>query len=367
MLWRASPWSVAGTSVDRDDRPAALGVHLYERTILQHERRAATSEVAPDPRRARHHREQPHVGAHPVGHRRDQVVVRVEHHHAVGSRDAADDRLHLGQLRQRVDAVEVHVVGADVGQDGCVVRLVADTPQHHAAARGLEDRDIQVRVGEHRSRAVRAGQVARLDEHVVEQDAIRGGRARVSPGRAQDVADHPGGGGLAIGAADADDGHPAVGVPDPGRALPVSASRIARSARLSVRERPGRPAVRRVAGRVVRGSRSRSTSRSAASAMAWARPSSRHGIGHDPDTRLGRAMDAHRDAGTACGRGATLGDQPRVRARLMVERRRSRRRGRPRTGAPRSGGPARRAGPGHACRAAAARTTSAVDRPRPRP
>ena len=56
----------------------------------------------------------------------------------------ADRRLHLGQLGQGVDALQVEVVGRDVGQHARVVRLVADAAQDDPAAGGLEDGDVDV-------------------------------------------------------------------------------------------------------------------------------------------------------------------------------------------------------------------------------
>ena len=43
------------------------------------------------------------------------AVVAVEDHPAIRSRDAADRRLHLGELGQRVNSLQVEVVRRDVG------------------------------------------------------------------------------------------------------------------------------------------------------------------------------------------------------------------------------------------------------------
>ena len=157
------------------------------------------------------------------------------------------------------------------------------------------------------------------------------------PAVRQDVADHPRGRGLAVGAADADDGHPAVGVPDPGRRV-----------RPGVTDRPQRPGERPRSPGSARGASGRGPRR------AWIevqvhQPERGLGDGlgaailaprvrHDPDTRLGRAMDAHRDAGTAGGRGAAFGRRATRPRPTDGGASRSTPRGRPRNGAPRARG-----------------------------
>ena len=85
------------------------------------------------------------------------------------------------------------MVGADVGEDRRIVRLVAHAPEHHAAARGLEDRDVDVRVPAGPARPSGPVRSPASTSTLVEQDAIRGGRARhAGRPRAQDVADHAG-------------------------------------------------------------------------------------------------------------------------------------------------------------------------------
>ena len=60
-----------------------------------------------------------------------------------------DDRLHLGQLGQRVDALEVHVVRGHVRDDARVVRLVSDAAQDippRAVSRTATSRSSRARI-----------------------------------------------------------------------------------------------------------------------------------------------------------------------------------------------------------------------------
>ena len=78
--------------------------------------------------------------------RHQQRIVGVEHDRAIGARDAADDRLDLGQLGQRVQALQVEVIGADVGQHAGVVRLVRQAAQQDAATGRFEDGNLDLGV-----------------------------------------------------------------------------------------------------------------------------------------------------------------------------------------------------------------------------
>ena len=81
----------------------------------------------------------------------------------LGLCDPGDHRLDLGQLGQRVQALQVQVVAADVGQHARIVRLVAQAAQQDAAARGFEHGQVHVRPVEDGVRTLRPGEVAWLD------------------------------------------------------------------------------------------------------------------------------------------------------------------------------------------------------------
>ena len=71
-----------------------------------------------------------------------------------------------------MDALEVEMIGRDVGHDAGVVRLVAHAAEDEAAPGGLEDGDIDVRAFEDLPRAAGAGPVAGFDEPLVNEDAV---------------------------------------------------------------------------------------------------------------------------------------------------------------------------------------------------
>ena len=177
---------VAGQPADRDRDPPDLGdvrlvrpVRLDQPAAPDEVRPATALDVPPDDRRAAvgQEREVRDVRPDPPRDRRHVRIVAVEDDPAIGLRDPADRRLDLGQLGQRVDALQVEVIGGHVRQHARVVRLVADAAQDHPATRGLEHGHVEVAPGEDLLGAARAGPVAGLDHPLVDEDAVRGGRA----------------------------------------------------------------------------------------------------------------------------------------------------------------------------------------------
>ena len=84
----------------------------------------------------------------------------------------------------------------------------ADALEQDAAAGGLGDRELHLLVRQHPPRARGAGVVAGLHQLAVDVDAVGARPADVQAVGARDVRDHPGGGGLAVGAGHGDDRHP---------------------------------------------------------------------------------------------------------------------------------------------------------------
>ena len=219
-------------------------------------------------------------------------IVGIEHDPAVGLGDAADRRLDLGQLGQGVDPLQVEVVGRHVGQHARIVRLVADAAQDDPAARRLEDRDVDVAAGEDLVRAAGTGPVARLDHPLVDQDPVRGGRPDVATGAQQDVGDQPGDRALAVGPRDRHDRDAAIGVAEPlGRRRTRRRDPFGPAGEQPFlgAGQPGGPRRRHVAlgegeRRLGEGQRALGTD-----------PRE----GHDPVTRVGRAMDGQATAALA--------------------------------------------------------------------
>ena len=157
---------VAGQAADRDRDPGDLDDLASRRRRSASTMPAVADEVGPaaaldDGARRSASRRRASVNSatsrpDAAGDRRDERVVGVEDDPAVGLRDPADRRLDLGQLGQGMDALQVEVVGRDVGQDARVVRLVADAAQDDPAPGRLEDGDVDVAAGEDLLRAARA-------------------------------------------------------------------------------------------------------------------------------------------------------------------------------------------------------------------
>ena len=207
---------VPGETADRDRDPADLGdpglaraLGLDQPAAADQVRPAAAGDVALDHRRAavRQQREVGDTCPDSSRDRRHVRVVAVEHDPAVGLRDPADRGLHLRQLRQRVDALEVEVIRGHIGQHARLVRLVADAPQDHPAAGGLEDRHVEVAPGEDLVGATGARPVARFHHPLIDEHPIGGRRSDSPPGEQQDVGDQTGHGGLAVRARDRHDRH----------------------------------------------------------------------------------------------------------------------------------------------------------------
>ena len=286
---------VAGEAAERHgqvggggDLVLLVAVPLDEEPAAEHVGAPAGASVAGDEgRRVGVHGEPGDPGADAAGDGGDEAVVGVQDDPAVGLRDPADRRLDLGELGEGVDALEIEVVRGHVGEHARLVGLVAHPAQDEAAARGLEDGDVDVVPAEDDLGATRARPVAGVDHPLVDQDAVRRRRPDVAPGPQQDVGDEAGHRRLAVGAGDRDGGDAARVVADPrGR----GGARL-REACLPAGERlglgPGEARTPRggdAAGREVEGR----LGDQAGALGAGPRP------GHDPVAGVGAAMDLAR-------------------------------------------------------------------------
>ena len=180
---------------ERHDRRASVAAPLDDPAVLDDDGDPTVSGMAGEPgpsgRSRRIDREEADPRANVAGHRRDERVLRVEDDDTERSRHAPDDRLDLRELGQRVDALEVEVVGRDVRDDRGVVRLVPEAAKQETAPCRLEDRDVHARIGQDHARSGGAGEVTFFDHRLVDEDAVRDRGPRVPPGRPEDAGDHP--------------------------------------------------------------------------------------------------------------------------------------------------------------------------------
>ena len=190
--------------------PLAPGQH--QPAFFKVDRAAAARQVAQQHRVFGIHGKVQHLDttAQAVRHRHAVRVFRVEHHRAPGA--AHDHSLDLGQFGHAVHAVHAQMVGADVEHDGHIAAVEAQAALQQAAARGLQHRGLHLGRGQHHARGPVAGAVAFIDALAVDVHAFGAGHAGTESGQPQRVRDHAGGGGLAIGAGDRNNGDAAVAV-----------------------------------------------------------------------------------------------------------------------------------------------------------
>ena len=194
-----------------------LAVPLIFQSIRgSHSEALNVSADEPPPRAVRRQREIGDLGTHPPGHSGHEWVIAIEHDPAIGFRDPADRGLDLGELRQGVDALQVEMVGGDVGEDARVVRFVAHPAQDDAATGGLQHGYIEIGPSQHLLCAARSGPVAGFHQALTDEHPVRGRRPDAPPGQYQDMADQPGDGRFAVGPRDGDRRHAPVRVADPG-------------------------------------------------------------------------------------------------------------------------------------------------------
>ena len=154
---RARPPNVAGSRwvqascISR--RPCLTTIISPRSDGFEHQRLAAAAAVGVDHLAdlgARLLHREPHDLARAAApHLADQRVVGVEHGVPVARHRLDDDRLHVGELLDGVDAAQAEVVGLHVEHDGDVVALVAEPLAQDAAAGDLEDREVDARVLQH--------------------------------------------------------------------------------------------------------------------------------------------------------------------------------------------------------------------------
>ena len=102
----------------------------------------------------------------------ERRAVGAEDDAAVGGDDAGDDGLDAGHGREVVHAVIAEVVVADVGDDGGVAAVDGEAAAQDAAARDLEDREVDVAVAQDGAGGGGSGPVAGLEQALVDRHAV---------------------------------------------------------------------------------------------------------------------------------------------------------------------------------------------------
>ena len=193
-----------------DERDVAAAVverdHLAVDARLERAGAPARADVLAHERVLRVHRDVADVlGVRVRRHLEHERVVRVQH--GAMLRDLDDDALHLGELLERVDALEPEVIGLHV-QHGADVHLGdAHAGAQEPAARGLEHGRVDVGVGEHHACGDRTRHVAGYRPLPVDVHAVRRREARRVAGHLQYVREHACRRRLAVRAGDRGDRH----------------------------------------------------------------------------------------------------------------------------------------------------------------
>jgi len=136
-----------------------------------------------------------------------ELVVGVEHRETVARNGFHDNGLDVCQLLEGVDPADPEVVRGDVGDHGDVVAVIAQAFAQDAPAGDLHDREVDARVHQHHPRRLRTRGVRLDDEPFVDDHAVGGGHPHLAAQALEDVGDHPGRRGLAVGAGHRDDRH----------------------------------------------------------------------------------------------------------------------------------------------------------------
>ena len=138
----------------------------------------------------------------------DELVIGIEHGRATSRDRLHDDPLDRGQLPQGVDLLEADVVTGHIQDYRNIIRAVAETFTEDAAAGDFEDGKVDTRVLQHHAGRPWSAGIRLLHEPPIDVDAIRGRHPDVVAETPDDVGDHPGSCGFAVGAGHGDDRDP---------------------------------------------------------------------------------------------------------------------------------------------------------------
>jgi hypothetical protein len=198
---RAAPSMLSGTS-----RSEAIGIRSLPRRmpLVETCRDTAALEVLDDERIVgeRSGREEHDVAAGLLAHGVDERIIGIQHRVAVASNDRGDHAFHVGQLFYRVNAAKAQVIGGDVEHDTHIALVEADSGPENAAARGLEHRDVDCRIGQDDVGGKWTRHVAFHDETVLDVHAVRRREAHAAARVAEQVCEQANGRCLSIRAGD---------------------------------------------------------------------------------------------------------------------------------------------------------------------
>jgi hypothetical protein len=124
-------------------------------------------------------------------------------------RQSSSSALDLGHFLQGLDAAQAQVVGGDVEHGADVAALVAEPAPQQAAARGFQDRGVDRGIAQDHLGRHRTCHVALHGQLAVDVDPVGRGQPHRVAAQLEDMGDHAGGRGLAVGSGDRRDGNPA--------------------------------------------------------------------------------------------------------------------------------------------------------------
>ena len=137
------------------------------------------------------------------------LVIGVQHHRA--PRDFRDNAFHPGKAVQSVDAAEAQMIRSDVQNRAYIAEVIAKAGTDDAAARRLQDGDVDRRIAQHHIGRQRPRHVA-LDGHIaVDHHGVGRGLPHHVTRHFQDVRQHARAGGLAVRSGQGGDGNARLG------------------------------------------------------------------------------------------------------------------------------------------------------------
>ena len=145
------------------------------------------------------------------GHGSDQGVCRIQHRVAPRSNVLNSHALDQCNVLSRGDVVQTQVITAtDVGHNGHLAAVKAQTFTEYAAARHFKNASIHIRMHQHVARAFRAAAVAAVRLPAVDPDAVGVGHAAAQAAGCEQMGDQARHRGFAVGTGHGNHRHAAI-------------------------------------------------------------------------------------------------------------------------------------------------------------